>query len=98
MRKDTEGHLFILVVIRRVVVTNQIDDGCGGNRRFEKQRLGNQPCAKLSAITNTFDSKAAAVDPQIAAHCSADSVHDVLRLVTVLITEHCICKCLAVSC
>jgi hypothetical protein len=71
MRKDTEGHLLVLVVIGRVVITDQIDDGSCGYRRLEEPRLRNQLCAKLSAIADAFHSDTIAIDPEVAAHRSA---------------------------
>src|SRR6478752_4624751 len=97
MGEDAERHLLVLVVIRRVVITDQVDDCRCGYRRFEESRLRNQPCAELSAIADAFHSDTIAIDPEVAAHGGAHAVQHVLPLVSVLIAENCVCKCLPVT-
>src|SRR5207249_6876958 len=87
MRAHPELHLLILVVIRHVVVADEVDDRAAGNRRFEDVGLRDQPRRELAAVASALDAEPVAVDPQISPYRGADGIEHVLRLVAVLIAK-----------
>ncbi len=88
VRKCAPFHLLVLVVIRHVVVADQVADARRRDGRFEDVCLGDQPIAQLSTVTGAFHPEAVAVNPKVAAKCGANAVEHVLCLVAVLVGEH----------
>src|SRR5579862_9984611 len=97
MRECAPLHLLVLVVIRHVVVADDVDDRSRRDRGFEYVGLGDKPGAELAAIAGAFDAEAIAIDPGVTAHGCAESIENVLALVAVLIREDCVGKRLAVA-
>ena len=56
-------HLFILVVVSHVVITDQVRDPGNRYRGLELVRLSNQPVAQLPTVADSFNSHAFALDP-----------------------------------
>ena len=97
MQELAEFHLFILVVIGHVVITDQVGDAGDGNGRLELVGLGNQPIAKLAAVADALEAHSFAVEPEIAAHRGADRVENVLGFIPVLVAEDRVGKLLAIA-
>src|SRR5689334_1885330 len=97
VRKYAELHLLILVVISHVVIADEVGNGRGRNGCLEQAGLSDQPGAKLSTITHALDADAIAIDPQVAAHGSADAIEHILRFVSVLIAKDTIREFLAIA-
>src|SRR4051794_12142969 len=97
MRKNSELHLLVLVVIGHVVVTDQVDDGGGWNGCFEDIGLRYQPRAELAPVADALDTQTVAVNPDIAAQGRADGVQNILRFIAVLIAKNAVREFLAIA-
>src|SRR5208282_1453372 len=97
MQKLAKLHLFVLVVVRHVVVADEICDSGGRNGRLEFIGLGDEPIGKLAAVAHTLDPEALSINPQVAAHRRTDRVENILAFVAVLVAKNGIRKLLAVT-
>lgn len=97
MEELSEFHFFVLVVVRHVVVADEIGNAGGRDGCFEFVRLCDEPIGELSPITNAFNAEAFAIDPKIAANGRADGVENVLTFIAILIAEDGVCKFLPVT-
>src|SRR5690348_8853425 len=97
MQELAKLHLFVLVVIRHVVVADQIGNTSGRNSCLKLVRLRNEPIAELATVAYALNSHALPVNPQVSSDCGAHPIQDVLPLVAVLIAEYGIRKFLAIG-
>src|SRR5579863_5152466 len=97
MQEFPKLHFFILVVIRHVVVADQIEDSRGRDRRLEFVSLRDKPIRELAAIAHALNSQSLAIDPQITTYRRTHAIEHVLRLVAILVAEYRICKFLSIT-
>ncbi len=90
-------HRLVLVVVRHVVVADDVRDRRRRNRCLEDIGLRDEPRGQLTAVARPLDAQPIAVDPRVAAQSRADAVQHILALVAVLIREHGVGKRLAVA-
>ena len=97
MGKSAPLDLLVLVVVRHVVVTDNVCDRCSWDRGFEHVGLSDEPGAQLPAVACSLHADAVAVDPEVSPYRSADTVENILCFVAVLISENRIRKLLSIA-
>src|SRR5580658_10127069 len=97
MQELPKLHLLVLVVIGHVVVADQVRNARGWNRCLELVGLSDEPIGELSAVAHSLDPQPFSINPQVAPHCSAHTVKNVLAFIAVLVAEDGVRKFLAVT-